>query len=38
MLAEVDLADVADRPAKTYSGGMVRRLDLAQALSARRTC
>jgi ABC-2 type transport system ATP-binding protein len=32
VLAEVDLADVADRPAKTYSGGMVRRLELAQAL------
>jgi ABC-2 type transport system ATP-binding protein len=26
------LADVADRPAGTYSGGMVRRLELAQAL------
>jgi len=32
VLGEVDLADVADRPAKTYSGGMVRRLELAQAL------
>jgi ABC-2 type transport system ATP-binding protein len=32
VLAAVDLADVADRPAKTYSGGMVRRLELAQAL------
>ncbi|MEV7342072.1 ATP-binding cassette domain-containing protein [Streptomyces sp. NPDC093544] len=31
-LAAVDLADVADRLAKTYSGGMVRRLELAQAL------
>ncbi len=26
------LADVADRLAKTYSGGMIRRLELAQAL------
>jgi len=26
------LSEVADRPAKTYSGGMVRRLELAQAL------
>jgi ABC-2 type transport system ATP-binding protein len=26
------LADAADRPASTYSGGMVRRLELAQAL------
>jgi ABC-2 type transport system ATP-binding protein len=26
------LAEVADRPAATYSGGMVRRLELAQAL------
>ncbi|OIJ64627.1 ABC transporter ATP-binding protein [Streptomyces mangrovisoli] len=31
-LAAVDLADAADRLAKTYSGGMVRRLELAQAL------
>ncbi|WP_159669799.1 ABC transporter ATP-binding protein [Streptomyces mexicanus] len=30
--AAVDLTDAADRPAKTYSGGMVRRLELAQAL------
>jgi ABC-2 type transport system ATP-binding protein len=28
----VELADVADRLASTYSGGMVRRLELAQAL------
>jgi ABC-2 type transport system ATP-binding protein len=32
VLAEVNLDEVADRPAKTYSGGMVRRLELAQAL------
>jgi ABC-2 type transport system ATP-binding protein len=32
VLAAVDLREVADRPAKTYSGGMVRRLELAQAL------
>ena len=31
-LAAMDLTDAADRPAKTYSGGMVRRLELAQAL------
>lgn len=31
-LAAVDLTDVADRLAKTYSGGMVRRLEPAQAL------
>ncbi|MEU7057931.1 ATP-binding cassette domain-containing protein [Streptomyces sp. NPDC046197] len=31
-LAAVDLTDAADRLAKTYSGGMVRRLELAQAL------
>jgi ABC-2 type transport system ATP-binding protein len=31
-LAAMDLLDVADRPAGTYSGGMVRRLELAQAL------
>jgi ABC-2 type transport system ATP-binding protein len=31
-LAAVDLSAVADRLAKTYSGGMVRRLELAQAL------
>src|SRR5437773_9883313 len=27
-----DLADAADRPARTYSGGMRRRLDLASSL------
>ncbi|WP_028932729.1 ABC transporter ATP-binding protein [Pseudonocardia spinosispora] len=32
VLEAVALADVADRSAKTYSGGMVRRLELAQAL------
>jgi len=31
-LAAMDLLDVADRPAGNYSGGMVRRLELAQAL------
>ncbi|WP_374196146.1 ATP-binding cassette domain-containing protein [Streptomyces sp. TS71-3] len=31
-LAAVDLSDAADRLAKTYSGGMIRRLELAQAL------
>ncbi|MCA1217988.1 ATP-binding cassette domain-containing protein [Streptomyces sp. 8L] len=31
-LAAVDLTDAADRMAKTYSGGMIRRLELAQAL------
>ena len=32
VLAMVELDDVADRLASTYSGGMVRRLELAQAL------
>ncbi|MFE4550809.1 ABC transporter ATP-binding protein [Streptomyces sp. NPDC056785] len=31
-LEAVDLVDAADRLAKTYSGGMIRRLELAQAL------
>jgi ABC-2 type transport system ATP-binding protein len=31
-LIAVDLTEAADRLAKTYSGGMVRRLELAQAL------
>jgi ABC-2 type transport system ATP-binding protein len=34
LLARFDLVDAADRPAKTYSGGMRRRLDLAAALVA----
>ena len=34
LLEEFDLADAADRPAKTYSGGMRRRLDLAVSLIA----
>jgi len=32
LLDQFDLAAAADRPAKTYSGGMRRRLDLAAAL------
>jgi ABC-2 type transport system ATP-binding protein len=35
LLARFDLEDAGDRPAKTYSGGMRRRLDLAAALVAR---
>jgi ABC-2 type transport system ATP-binding protein len=35
LLAEFRLEDAADRPTKTYSGGMRRRLDLAGALVAR---
>ena len=34
LLEQFDLADAADRPAKEYSGGMKRRLDLAAALVA----
>ncbi|MGI8576796.1 MAG: ATP-binding cassette domain-containing protein [Nocardioidaceae bacterium] len=34
LLAQFDLEDSADRPVKTYSGGMRRRLDLAGALVA----
>ncbi len=34
LLKEFDLIDAADRPAKTYSGGMRRRLDLAVSLIA----
>jgi len=32
VLAEANLSDVADRKVKTFSGGMVRRLGIAQAL------
>jgi ABC-2 type transport system ATP-binding protein len=32
LLASFDLEDAADRAAKTYSGGMLRRLDLAASL------
>jgi ABC-type multidrug transport system ATPase subunit len=32
LLERFDLTDAADRPARTYSGGMRRRLDLAAAL------
>src|SRR4051794_2872844 len=35
LLERFELSDAADRPAKTYSGGMRRRLDLAAALVAR---
>jgi ABC-2 type transport system ATP-binding protein len=35
LLEQFDLVDAADRPTKTYSGGMRRRLDLAGALVAR---
>lgn len=34
LLEEFNLTDAADRPAKTYSGGMRRRLDLAVSLIA----
>ena len=34
LLTEFNLEDAADRPSKTYSGGMRRRLDLAGALVA----
>jgi ABC-2 type transport system ATP-binding protein len=34
LLDRFDLSDAADRPVKTYSGGMRRRLDLAGALVA----
>ena len=34
LLGQFGLSDAADRPAKTYSGGMRRRLDLAGALVA----
>jgi ABC-2 type transport system ATP-binding protein len=32
LLARFGLSEVADRPAKTYSGGMIRRLDIAMGL------
>ncbi|HEV2887643.1 MAG TPA: ATP-binding cassette domain-containing protein [Jatrophihabitans sp.] len=35
LLAQFDLDEAGDRPVKTYSGGMRRRLDLAGALVAR---
>jgi ABC-2 type transport system ATP-binding protein len=35
LLARFDLAGAADRPVRTYSGGMRRRLDVAAALVAR---
>jgi ABC-2 type transport system ATP-binding protein len=35
LLQRFELEDAADRPAKTYSGGMRRRLDLAAALVAK---
>ena len=35
LLARFDLADAADRTARTYSGGMRRRLDLASSLLTR---
>jgi ABC-2 type transport system ATP-binding protein len=34
LLERFELTDAADRPAKTYSGGMQRRLDLASSLVA----
>jgi ABC-2 type transport system ATP-binding protein len=35
LLERFDLTDAAERPAKTYSGGMRRRLDIAASLIAR---
>src|SRR5216684_1486467 len=35
LLAQFELASAADRPARTYSGGMRRRLDLASSLLTR---
>src|SRR5918992_1669083 len=35
LLARFELSDAADRPARTYSGGMRRRLDIAAALVPR---
>jgi ABC-2 type transport system ATP-binding protein len=39
LLEQFDLTDAADRPAKGFSGGMQRRLDLAASLvGTRRSC
>ena len=38
LLERFDLSEAADRPSKTYSGGMRRRLDLAGALVAAHRC
>lgn len=38
LLEQFDLVDAANRTAKTYSGGMRRRLDLAGSLANRRCC
>ena len=38
LLERFDLAEAGDRIAKTYSGGMRRRLDLAAAIVAARRC
>jgi ABC-2 type transport system ATP-binding protein len=38
LLERFDLTDAADRPARTYSGGMRRRLDLASSLLVRPSC
>ena len=38
LLERFELAEAADRPVRTYSGGMRRRLDLAVSLSATRRC
>jgi ABC-2 type transport system ATP-binding protein len=35
LLEQFELSEAADRPAKTYSGGMLRRLDLAASLTAK---